>query len=65
MEQEPPAAEDPFLQLDNVLITPHTSSWSAESIVQLRRDTARNVVDFFQGKTPRSVVNKKGLGGSV
>ena len=65
MEQEPPAADDPFLQLDNVLITPHTSSWSAESIVQLRRDTARNVVDFFQGKMPRSVVNLKGLGWSV
>ena len=62
LEQEPPAPDDPFLQLDNVLLTPHTSSWSAESIVQLRRDTARNVVDVFQGKTPRSVVNRKGLG---
>jgi D-3-phosphoglycerate dehydrogenase len=62
LEQEPPAPDDPLLQLDNVLFTPHTSSWSAESIVQLRRDTARNVVDVLQGRTPRSIVNRKGLG---
>ena len=65
LEQEPPAPDEPLLQLDNVLITPHTSSWSAQSIVQLRRDTARNVVAFFKGETPRSVVNVKGLGWSV
>lgn len=57
LEQEPPAPDDRLLQLDNVLFSPHTSSWSAESIVQLRRDTARNVVDVIQGRTPRSVVN--------
>jgi D-3-phosphoglycerate dehydrogenase len=62
LEQEPPAPDDPLLQLDNVLFTPHTSSWSAESIVQLRRDTARNAVDVFHGRTPRSVVNRGGLG---
>ena len=62
LEQEPPAPDDPLLQLDNVLFTPHTSSWSAKSIVHLRRDTARNAVDVFQGRTPRSVVNRKGLG---
>jgi len=63
LEQEPPAPDDPMLKLDNVILTPHTSSWSAESIVQLRRDTARNAVDVFQGRTPRSVVNRKWLGG--
>ena len=62
LEQEPPAPDDPLLQLDNVLFTPHTSSWSSKSIVRLRRDTARNAVDVFQGRTPRSVVNRKGLG---
>jgi len=61
LEQEPPAPDEPLLQLDNVQFSPHTSSWSAESIVQLRRDTARNVVDVLQGRTPRSVVNRVGL----
>jgi len=62
LEQEPPPPDEPLLRLDNVLFTPHTSSWSAESVVQLRRDTARNVVDVFQGKTPRSVVNRVEVG---
>jgi D-3-phosphoglycerate dehydrogenase len=59
--KEPPDADDPILKLDNVILTPHISSWSGASLVQLRRDTARNVIDLFQGKTPRSVVNRKAL----
>ena len=57
LEQEPPAADDPLLKLPNVLFTPHTSSWSAESVVQLRRDVARNVVRVLRGEAPQSVVN--------
>ncbi len=61
LEKEPPDADDPLLKLDNVLFTPHTSSWTAESGVQLRRGVVRNVVDVFQGRQPRSVVNRKEL----
>jgi len=62
LEQEPPAPDDPLLRLDNILITPHTSSGSVESILQLRRDTAQNVVDRLAGTLPRSIVNRKALG---
>ena len=55
---EPPAADDPILLLDNVIITPHSSSWSVESALQLRRDAAENVVVALSGGTPRSVVNQ-------
>jgi D-3-phosphoglycerate dehydrogenase len=61
LEQEPPAAGDPLLKLPNVLFTPHTSSWSAESIVQLRRGVARNVIAVLRGEAPRAVVNPKVL----
>ena len=61
LEQEPPQSDDPLLQLENVMVTPHLSSWSAESERQLRRDTARNVVTVLQGEVPRSVVNRKAL----
>ncbi|MEP7357142.1 MAG: C-terminal binding protein [Anaerolineales bacterium] len=61
LEQEPPAAADPLLQLPNVLITPHTSSWSAESIVQLRRGVVQNVVQVLRGQPPRAVVNPRAL----
>ena len=62
LEQEPPKPDDPLLHLDNVIITPHSSSGSVESIIQLRSDTAQNVVDMLNGKRPRSIVNCKALG---
>ncbi|MDQ2998187.1 MAG: C-terminal binding protein [Chloroflexota bacterium] len=62
LEQEPPDPSDPLLQLPNVIITPHASSWSRESLIQLRRGTAQNVVDVLQDRLPRSVVNRKALG---
>jgi len=62
LEQEPPAADEPLLRLPNVLVTPHTSSWSAESLVQLRRGVVGNVVQVLKGGPPRSVVNPKVLG---
>jgi D-3-phosphoglycerate dehydrogenase / 2-oxoglutarate reductase len=62
LEQEPPAADDPLLQLDNIIITPHTSSWSLQAVTQLRRQTARNVVTVLRGEIPASVVNRRGLG---
>jgi len=62
LEYEPPAPDEPLLKLENVIITPHTSSWSRESLIQLRRGTAQNVVDVLQDRLPRSVVNRKALG---
>lgn len=61
LEQEPPDPDDPLLKLDNILITPHIASWTVEAVVQLRRETAANVVTVLQGKLPRSIVNRKGL----
>jgi D-3-phosphoglycerate dehydrogenase len=60
-EQEPPRTDDPLLQLDNVILTPHLSSWSAESFVQLRREVVQNIVTVFKGDQPRSVVNRRHL----
>jgi D-3-phosphoglycerate dehydrogenase len=57
LEQEPPAPDEPLLALPNVLFSPHSSSLSAQSLEQLRRDTARSVAQVLKGETPRSVVN--------
>ncbi len=61
LEKEPPDPDDPLFKLDNVIFTPHTSSWSAQSFVQLRQETARNVVIVLKGEPPRAVVNRKEL----
>lgn len=61
LEQEPPATDEPLLRLDNVFLTPHAASWTAEAVEQLRRETTRNVITVLQGKLPRSIVNRKEL----
>jgi D-3-phosphoglycerate dehydrogenase len=55
-EQEPLAAEHPLLKMENVLVTPHLASYSLEAAMQLRKDTARRVVEFFQGTLKSSLV---------
>ncbi|MCC7353752.1 MAG: C-terminal binding protein [Anaerolineae bacterium] len=62
LEKEPPLADEPILKLDNVILAPHSASASNEALVQLRVDTARNVVLALRGQMPRSIVNRKELG---
>jgi D-3-phosphoglycerate dehydrogenase / 2-oxoglutarate reductase len=60
-EQEPVPPDEAILKLDNIIFTPHLSSWSAESFVQLRREVVQNVIIALQGEKPRSIVNRKFL----
>jgi D-3-phosphoglycerate dehydrogenase / 2-oxoglutarate reductase len=61
LEIEPPARDDSLLAMDNVILTPHSSSWSVESGRQLRHDAAENVVAVLRGGQARSVVNRAHL----
>ena len=65
LEQEPPDPNDPLLKLPNMMVTPHSSSASTESVVQLRQDVARNVVRVLRGDAPRAVVNPQALNKAV
>jgi D-3-phosphoglycerate dehydrogenase len=61
-EEEPLPAGDPLTELDNVILTSHSSSWSEESGIQLRATTAKHVIMVLNGETPESVVNPAVLG---
>jgi D-3-phosphoglycerate dehydrogenase len=45
--------------MDNVVLSPHVGFYSVESISELKRRTAKNVVDVLTGKFPGSVVNRE------
>jgi D-3-phosphoglycerate dehydrogenase len=49
-EQEPLPPDHPLTKMDNVILTPHLASYSLDAVLQLRKDTARNVLEFFQEK---------------
>ncbi|MSO83101.1 MAG: C-terminal binding protein [Acidobacteria bacterium] len=61
MTQEPPGASSPLFGRDNVIITPHTSFYSEESLVELQTKAAEEVVAVLSGKAPRNAVNPEAL----
>ena len=62
LPQEPPPDDDPLRGLDNVVLTPHVSFYSEESLQALRRRTAESVVDVLAGRPAEHVYNREALG---
>jgi D-3-phosphoglycerate dehydrogenase len=56
MTTEPPTGS-PLLGRENVIITPHTSFYSDESLVELQTKAAQEVVNVLSGKPARNPVN--------
>jgi len=56
-EIEPLPSVSDFREMDNVLLTPHASWYSPESLVDLPRHAAANIVDFLAGRPVPSVLN--------
>jgi len=56
MAQEPPPPS-PLFGRDNVIITPHTSFYSEESLVELQVKAAQEVVAVLSGQSARNPVN--------
>lgn len=53
-----PLGDSPLLEMDNVLLTPHTAFYSDASSEDLRRRVGRAVVDVMQGRWPEHVANR-------
>ena len=65
MEQEPPSMSAPFKSAlfgrDNVIITPHVSFYSDESLVELQTKASEEIVSVLSGQPPRNPVNPEVL----
>jgi len=60
LSQEPPVAS-PLFGRDNVILTPHMSFYSVESLVELQTKAAEEVVRVLTGQAPRNPVNPEAL----
>ena len=59
-EQEPVAPDNPLLKMDNVLVTPHALCWTDECFDAIAREGLGCMVDFANGRTPKSVIGVAG-----
>jgi D-3-phosphoglycerate dehydrogenase len=60
LSQEPPAGS-PLFGRNNVILTPHTSFYSVESLVELQVKAAEEVVRVMTKQPPRNPVNPEAL----
>ena len=55
--KEPPPAEHPLLQFDNVLASPHTAGLTREARANMGRIAAEQLIMTLDGKRPPRIVN--------
>jgi len=60
LSQEPPSSS-PLFGRDNVILTPHMSFYSAESLIDLQSKAAEEVVRVLTGEAPRNPLNPEAL----
>jgi phosphoglycerate dehydrogenase-like enzyme len=61
LEQEPPDADDPILQLDNVILAPHALCWTDQCFAGNGAADVKAVIEVQHGREPRGVVNREVL----
>ncbi|MHB8276443.1 MAG: hydroxyacid dehydrogenase [Candidatus Humimicrobiaceae bacterium] len=57
-ENEPPKTGNPLLQLNNIILTPHSAALTKESSRRMAMHAAEGVIDVLEGKQPKWVCNK-------
>lgn len=56
-DPEPPDLNRPPFRHERVIVTPHAAFVSEESLADLRRRVAQQVIDRLEGRTPENIVN--------
>lgn len=59
LEVEPPKKDNPLLELENLIVTPHMAWYSTASLTEIQRKAAEEVARVLSGKLPVNLVNKE------
>jgi D-3-phosphoglycerate dehydrogenase len=60
-ENEPIEENNPLLEMDNVILTPHSAALTKECVVRMATEAAKRVIDLFNGYQPEKVANPEVL----
>lgn len=55
-ENEPPG-DSPLLELDNVILTPHTAAFTYDGLNNMSAGISEQLIDYYNGKKPIHIVN--------
>ena len=58
LDPEPPAADDPILKLDNVILAPHALCWTDQCFAGIGAADIKAVLDVMHGRDPVGIVNR-------
>jgi D-3-phosphoglycerate dehydrogenase len=62
LTNEPPMDNEEFLANPKTIISPHTAALTHECTIRVACEAAAGIVDFLEGRMPKSIFNRKGLG---
>ena len=60
-EQEPVAADNPLLAMDNVILAPHSLCWTDECFHNMASTGLASIVDLLEHRTPEFIVDRSVL----
>jgi len=61
LTNEPPKDDEAFLKNPKTIVSPHSAALTNECTVRVACEAATGIVDFLEGRKPRSIFNRKGL----
>jgi D-3-phosphoglycerate dehydrogenase len=61
LANEPPIENEVFLKSPKTIISPHSAALTNECTVRVACEAAAGIVDFLEGRMPKSIFNRKGL----
>lgn len=62
LTNEPPMDNEEFLDNPKTIISPHTAALTHECTIRVACEAAAGIVDYLEGRMPKSIFNRKGLG---
>ena len=57
-EKEPVALDNPLLKNKNVILSPHSATFTDECTSRMGIETTKNLIDFFEKKLDKSMIVK-------